>query len=68
MAKEMMRAKMLREATVMIGEMSFMRTNKRQMAVEMRWKKSLLKEASAKKLPGHGSLQMKSTMEIYDEE
>lgn len=64
MAKERMRAKMLSDATAMIGFMSLRRTSKRQMTEERTWKKMRFTEVSAKKAPGHSILQIKSTMEI----
>ena len=56
MAKERMRAKMLSDATAMIGFMSLRRTSKRQMTEERTWKKMRFTEVSAKKAPGHSIL------------
>ena len=59
----MTRAKMLSEATAMIGFMSLRRTSSRHTNEDSRWKKMRLL-ASAKRAPGHSILQIKSTMEI----
>lgn len=64
MMKEMMRAKMLSEATLMMGEISFSSTKMRQITDEMRWKKKRFVEGLPRKPAVIGSLQMKSTMEI----
>ena len=65
MAKERTRAKMLSDATAMIGFMSLRRTSSRHTNEDSKWKKMRLLLASAKRAPGHSILQMKSTMEIY---
>lgn len=64
MTKEMRRAKMLSEATAMMGEMSFSSTKRRQITDEIMWKKKRFVEGSPRKPAVMGSLQMKSTMEI----
>lgn len=64
MMKEMMRAKILSEATLIMGEMSFSSTKLRQITDEMTWKKKRFVEGLPRKPAVMGSLQIKSTTEI----
>lgn len=59
-----MRAKILSEATLIMGEMSFSSTKLRQITDEMTWKKKRFVEELPRKPAVMGSLQIKSTTEI----
>ena len=64
MMKEIMRAKILREAAATIGRISCIRTRSKQIEVARIWKKSRFMVSSAKKPTEIGNLEIKSTIEI----
>ena len=66
MMKEIIRAKMLREAAATIGRISCINTKSKQIEVVRIWKKRRFMVASAKKPTEIGNLAIKSTIEIYE--
>ena len=64
MEKEITRAKILNEATVTMGFMSWRRTRMRMMAV-VAHNRTVRFEEGSKMVSGHGMLQAKSVTEIY---